>query len=119
MKFVLKTVHVIILMSYILIYNISHKTFVGAKSFCIRFNKIDEFIRVYDGTRYLVLFGTEKCDFFYKRVRYLVGIKHRITYVICHNYARIKVDSYDLLPLEKALTFHNVITHIKSVWKKD
>ena len=27
---------------------------------CIIFNKIDGFIRVYDGIRYLVLFGSEK-----------------------------------------------------------
>ena len=28
-----------------------------------------------------------------------------ITYTIAHNYAKIKVDSYDSLPLEKAMTF--------------
>ena len=32
--------------------------------------------------------------------------KSGITYVIFHNYARIKVDSYDSLLLEKMLTFH-------------
>ena len=30
-----------------------------------------------------------------------MGVKSGITYVISHNYARIKVDSYDSLPLEK------------------
>ena len=34
-------------------------------------------------------------------------------------YSNIKVDLYDSLPLEKTLTFHNVIIHIKSVWNKD
>ena len=34
---------------------------------------------------------------------------------LSHNYARIKVDSYDSLPLEKILTFHEVIISIKSV----
>ena len=29
----------------------------------IRFDKIDGFIRFYDGTRYLVLFGDKKYDF--------------------------------------------------------
>ena len=33
-----------------------------AKTLCIRFNKIDDFTRVYDGNRYLVLNGTEKYD---------------------------------------------------------
>ena len=42
-----------------------------------------------------------------------------MTYVISHDNARIKMDSYDSLPLEKTLTFHNVITHIKSVYNKD
>ena len=66
-----------------------------------RFDKLNWFIEVYDGTRYLVLFDSEKCD------------------AISHNYTRIKVDSYDPLPLEKTLTFHNVIIHVVSVWNKD
>ena len=32
----------------------------GAKPWRIRFDQVYEFIRVYDGTRYLVLFGHEK-----------------------------------------------------------
>ena len=43
-------------------YNISYKTLTGAKQMRVRFDKVDRFIRVYDGTRYLVLFGAEKCD---------------------------------------------------------
>ena len=31
----------------------------------IKFNKIDEFVRVYERTRYLVLFGSEKFDSIY------------------------------------------------------
>ena len=74
-----------------------------------RFDKIDEFIRVYDGIKYLLLFGPEKCDTIYNRINYLVSQKSGITYVISHDYARIKVDSYDALPLEATLTLHNVI----------
>ena len=37
----------------------------------------------------------------YNRVRYLVSLKSGITFTISHNYAKIKVDSYDLLSLEK------------------
>ena len=72
----------------------------------IRFNNIEGFIRVYDGTRYLVLFGGEKYYFLYNRIRYLTGVKIGITYVISHNYAKIKVDSFDSLPLEQNVTFH-------------
>ena len=45
---------------------------IGAKPLCIRFNKVDEFIRVYDGTRYLVLFSHEKYDVIYNRIRYII-----------------------------------------------
>ena len=43
---------------------------IGDKSLHIRFDKTDEFIRVYDGTRFLVL-GGENDDFIYSRIRYL------------------------------------------------
>ena len=46
----------------ILASNISYKNLIGAKRLHIRFDKIDGLIRVYDGTRYLVLFGSEKYD---------------------------------------------------------
>ena len=46
----------------ILVYDISYKTLVGAKLLRIRFEKINGFIRVFDQTRYLVLFGPEKYD---------------------------------------------------------
>ena len=67
----------------------------------IRFDKIDRFIRVYYGIKYLVLFGSEKNDSIYNRIRYLTSVKSSITYVISHNYAKIKVDTYDSLPPEK------------------
>ena len=35
------------------------------------------------------------------------------------NNAKITVDSYDSLPLEKEMTFHDVIILIKSVFNKD
>ena len=59
----------------ILVYNISYKSLVSAKPLRIIFDKIDGFIRVYDGTRYLVLFGSEKCDYIYNRIRYLISVK--------------------------------------------
>ena len=65
---------------------------IAGKPLHFRFDKIDGFLRVYDGTRYLVLFGSEKYDLIYCRVKYLIGVKSGIKYVISHNYAKIKVD---------------------------
>ena len=44
----------------ILIYDISYKNLIDPKTLSIRFEKIDGFIRIYDGTTYLLLFGSEK-----------------------------------------------------------
>ena len=99
----------------IFIYNISSKILISSKPLRIRFNKVDGFVRVYDGTRYLVLRVCEKKIFIYNSVRYFIGIKSGVTHIFSHNYGKIKVDSYDSLPLEKILTFHNVAIHIKSV----
>ena len=35
--------------------------------------------------------------------------KSGITDSINHNFARIRIDSYNSLPIEQTLTFHNVI----------
>ena len=85
----------------------------------IRFDKVDEFIILHYGTRYLVLFGNERYDFSCNKIRYITGVKSNVTYVISHNYAKIKVDSYNSLLFAKTLTFHNVILLIKSVFNKD
>ena len=103
----------------ILIYDGLHKTLIDAKSLRIRFGKIDGFIRVYDGTRYLVLFGGERYDFICKWIRYLIGVKSGSAYIISHNYAEIKVDSYDSVLLGKTKTFHDVIVFTKSVFNRD
>ena len=85
----------------------------------IRLDKVHGFVRVYDGTIYLVLLAVEKHDAIDNRIRYLISQKGGITYVFSHYYAKIKVDSYDSLPLEKTLTFHNVVILITSVFDKD
>ena len=46
----------------VLVYNISLKTLIGAKLLCIRFDKVDGLIKVYLGTRFLVLLGPGKYD---------------------------------------------------------
>ena len=73
---------------------------------------------VYDGTRYLSLFGPEKNDAIYNRIIYLISQESGITYIISHNYARIKIDSYHTLSVEETLTLHNVTIYIKSVFNK-
>ena len=77
---------------------------------------MDGFIRVYDGTRYLVLFWSVKYDYVYDRIKYLISVKSGITDLIPHNYAKIKVDSCDSLSLGKTITFHNVTILMKSVY---
>ena len=49
----------------ILIYDISYKILIGSKPLRIRFDKIDGVIRIYDRTRYLTLFSSEKYDAIY------------------------------------------------------
>ena len=46
-------------------------------------------------------------------------VKGGITYVISHTYPKVKANSYDFLPLEKTVTFHNVIILIKLTFDKD
>ena len=66
-----------------------------------------------------MLFRSEKYNFIYNRNRYLTEVKSSITYAIAHNCAKIIVDLYDSLPLEKTMTFHNVIKLIKSLYNID
>ena len=85
----------------------------------IRVAKVDRFIKVFDGNGYLVLFGPEIYDAIYDRIRYPISHKSGITYSIDHNFTRIRIESYDYLPIEKTLTFPNVIILINSVFNKN
>ena len=96
-----------------------YKSLIDCKPLHIRFDKIDRFIRVYNRIRYLVLFSDEKYDFIYNRIRYLRSVKSGITQIISHNYAKIKVGSYDSLLLEKTMTSYDVIILIRSVFNED
>ena len=90
----------------------------GLKSFRIGFDEIDGLIKSYNGIRYLVLFGHLWYDEIYDSIGYkskvLVIMKKGFKNSIDHNFARITIDSYSSLPIEKILTFHNVIILIKS-----
>ena len=85
----------------------------------IRFDKIHGYIKVYDRIRYLVIFDYLPYDETYNRIRYLLSGNSGITDSINHNFRRIRIDSYNSLPIEKILTFHNVIILIKSVASKN
>ena len=69
-----------------MIYDFLYKTLIGEKLLHIRFDKIDGFIRVYDGTRYL------KFDVIYNKNKIFYKSKSGTAYVISHNYVRIKID---------------------------
>ena len=83
----------------------------------IRFNEVDGFSHIFDGTRYLALIIPERYDAIYDRIRYLTVENSGITYSISHNFARIRIDSYNSLPV--TLTFHNVIIFIRSIVNKN
>ena len=71
-----------------IIYDVSYNTSTGTKPFRIMFDKVDRFIRVYHGTKYLVLVCNERSNAIYDRIRYLIELKSGITYVFSHNYAK-------------------------------
>ena len=51
--------------------------------------------------RYVVLFGYGWCDEICDRIKYLISKKGGITGSINHNLARIRIESYNSLPIEK------------------
>ena len=55
------------------------------------------------------------CD----RIKYLISEKRGITDSIDHNFRKIRIYSYNSLPIEKIFTFHNVIILIKPVVNKN
>ena len=59
----------------------------------------------------LILFGSEKYEAIYNRIRYLTSLKSSITCIFSHYFA--------IMNYRKRLTLHNFIVHIKSVLNKD
>ena len=64
------------------------------------------------------MFESEKHDSIYNRIRYLISAKSAIAYITSHNYTQVRLDFFNFLLLENAMTFHNVIIIIKSVFSK-
>ena len=69
------------------IYDISYKTVIGAKTLRIMFNKVNGFIRDYNTTNYLVLFGLEKNNAIFDRVR---SYRIKKQYYICFSLQFLK-----------------------------
>ena len=65
--------------------------------------------------RYLLLFDNALCEEICDTIKYLISDKSGITDSINHNFWTIRTGSYNSLPIEKILTFENVIILIKSV----
>ena len=83
----------------ILIYDISYKTRVKTRPLRISFNKIDEFIKTQNGFRYLVLFDYGWFDKIFDAIKYLISDKSGITDSINHSFEKIRIDSYNSLPI--------------------
>ena len=82
-----------------------YKTLTGAEPPNARSDKVDRFIRVYNRTRYLVIFGPEKYDVIYNKTRYLVSQKIGITYAFSHNYAKIKIGPNGFFTIRTSIEF--------------
>ena len=91
------------------------RTSIQCKALCIIFDKVYGFIRKYDRTRYIILFGFEKYNIIFNRIKYLPRLNSNISYVISHNYVKIKLDLDD----EKTLNMHNAVMPLKSIFNKD
>ena len=100
-------------------YTTAYKTFMGSNPLRIRIDKMESFIKIYDGVRYLLLFGSRLYDAIYNKIGYLISGKIGITDSIIDSFSRTRIDSYNSFPIEKTLTFHNVIILIKSVVNKN
>ena len=100
----------------ILAYDISYKTLITAKLLPIRFDKVDGFIKVYGGIRYLILFVPEQYDAIYNRIMYLITRKevlHILYLIIMQKSKLINVIPY----LKKKMTLNIIL--IKSSFIKD
>ena len=90
----------------------------GTKPLCIRFDKVDVFIKIYRITRYSVLFGPKRYDPIYCKIRYLTSKTSGITYSFNHSFSSIRTDSNNSLPTKKTLPF-NVKILMKSVFNNN
>ena len=95
-------------------FNLWHfiQKFYGCKTFACLVKKM------YGRIEYLILFAPERYNANNGRFNYY-SWKSGITCSIIHNFARIRIDSCNSLPIGKILTFHNDIIFIKSVFNNN
>ena len=62
----------------------------GAKPLRIWFEKLDRFIKTYDGIRFLVFFGSKRYYIICNRIRCLISKKGGITDISGHSFATKK-----------------------------
>ena len=79
-------------------------------------DKTDGFIKTHNGFRCLILFDYGWFNKIYDKI---ISEKSGITDSINHNFAKIRIDSYDSLHIEKIFVFHNVTVLIKLVVNRD
>ena len=58
-------------------------------------------------------------DKIYDKINHLIGDKSFIPDSINHNFGKIRTDSFNSLPIEKKMAFHNLIIFVKSVVNKN
>ena len=77
----------------------------SAEPLHIRVDEMEEFIEIYDGSRYLVLLDYWWFDKVCDSIKYLISEKSDIKDSINHSFAKIRIDSYNSLFVKKILTF--------------
>ena len=107
------------LYGHILVYEVSYKTFMGAKALRIRFQNVNGFIKIYDRIRYLVLIGPKRYEAIYDRIRYLISGKSGTTCGISHILQESELVLIIPYLQKKTLIFYNVIILIKSAFNKN
>ena len=82
-------------------------------------NKVDEFFRNYNGTKYLIYFGSEKYMSIFNRIKYLIILTGDISIVVFYNFAKIKIETDDDLSSERIMNVYNVVILVKTVFSKN
>ena len=84
------------------VYIIHYKPPTGQKPLCIRFDKIDGLAISLDGKiKHLILFDYVLFNSICDKIKYLTRKKSGITNSINHNFGKIRIDSYNSLPIKK------------------
>ena len=81
----------------VLIYDISYKTSTDAKPLRIRYDEINGFIKIQDRIKYLIFLYQDWFHEIGNRIKYHMNIKNGITDSINHNFAKVRIDSYNSL----------------------